>query len=132
MESLNAWAPRVLSLLRIVVALLFIENGTVKLFHFPVGETGAPAVLPTIDLIAGWLEFGGGILLAMGLWTRPVAFILSGEMAVAYFMDHFPQSFWPIVNGGDNAILYCWVFFFLMFAGPGAWGLDEVLRKKTR
>jgi putative oxidoreductase len=131
MESLNAWAPRVLSLLRIVVALLFIENGTVKLFHFPVGEPGAPAALPTIELIAGWLEFGGGTLLALGVWTRPVAFILSGEMAVAYFMDHFPQSFWPIVNQGDNAILYCWVFFFLVFAGPGAWSLDAVLRRKV-
>ena len=130
MESLNVWAPRVLSLLRIVVALLFIENGTVKLFHFPIGEPVAAGALPAIELIAGWLEFGGGILLALGVLTRPVAFILSGEMAVAYFMDHFPQSFWPIVNQGDNAILYCWVFFFLVFAGPGAWSLDAALRRR--
>lgn len=131
MENLNVWAPRVLSLLRVVAALLFIEHGTMKLLHFPIPQPGAPSPLPTIELIAACLEVVGGVLLVLGLFTRPVAFILAGEMAVAYFTAHFPQSPWPGVNQGGEAILYCWVFFYLVFAGGGAWSLDAVLRKRT-
>ncbi|MEO8926457.1 MAG: DoxX family protein [Caulobacteraceae bacterium] len=131
METLNAWAPRALGLLRIVAALLFIEHGTMKLFHFPVAMPGEPGPLPPIALIAACLETGGGVLLALGLFTRPVAFILSGEMAVAYFMVHFAQSPWPGINQGGEAILYCWLFFYLVFAGGGAWSLDATLRKRS-
>jgi putative oxidoreductase len=131
MGSLNVWAPRVLSLLRIVAALLFIEHGTMKLFHFPIPQPGAAGPLSMMALIAGCLETGGGGLLALGLFTRPVAFILSGEMAVAYFMAHFPQSPWPAVNQGGEAILFCWLFFYLVFAGAGPWSLDAVMRRKS-
>ncbi|HEY5106520.1 MAG TPA: DoxX family protein [Caulobacteraceae bacterium] len=130
MNNLNAWAPRALSLLRIVAALLFIEHGAMKLFHFPVPQPGAPNPLPMMMLAAGWIEIVGGLLLLLGLFTRPVALIASGEMAVAYFTAHFPHSPWPGVNLGGEAILYCWVFFYLIFAGGGAWSLDAVLRKK--
>jgi putative oxidoreductase len=131
MGSLNAWAPRVLSLLRIVVALLFIEHGAMKLFHFPIAQPGAPDPLPTMLLAAGWIEVVGGSLVLLGLFTRPAAFILAGEMAVAYFTGHFPHSPWPGVNLGGEAILDCWIFFYLTFAGGGAWSLDALLRKKT-
>ncbi len=131
METLNTWAPRVLGLLRIVAALLFIEHGTMKLFHFPAAMPGESGPLPTIALIAACLETGGGVLLALGLFTRPVAFILSGEMAVAYFMVHFQQSPWPGINQGGEAILYCWLFFYLVFAGGGAWSLDGALRRRA-
>ena len=130
MGNLNVWAPRVLSLLRIAAALLFIEHGTMKLIHFPIAQPGAPTPLPTIELIAACLEIGGGGLLALGLFTRPAAFILAGEMAVAYFTAHFPQSPWPGVNQGGEAILYCWVFFYLVFAGGGAWSLDAAMVKR--
>ncbi len=131
MNSLNTWAPRVLSLLRIVAALLFIEHGAMKFFHFPIPQPGAPDPLPTMLLVAACLELGGGTLLLLGLFTRPAAFILSGEMAVAYFTAHFPHSPWPGVNQGGEAILYCWVFFYLVFAGPGPWSLDAALRKRA-
>jgi putative oxidoreductase len=131
MGNLNAWTPRVLSLLRIVAALLFIEHGTMKLIHFPIAQPGAPDPLPLIMLIAACIEIGGGALLVLGLFTRPVALILAGEMAFAYFMAHFPQSPWPGINQGGEAILYCWIFFYLAFAGAGAWSLDAVLRKKA-
>ncbi|MDQ2861109.1 MAG: DoxX family protein [Pseudomonadota bacterium] len=131
MENLNAWAPRVLSLLRIVAALLFVEHGTMKLFHFPAAMPGEAGPLPPIALVAALLETVGGAVLALGLFTRPVAFILAGEMAVAYFMVHFPKSPWPGVNEGGEAILYCWVFFYLVFAGAGAWSLDAALRRKA-
>src|SRR5882724_4373908 len=130
MNNLNFWAPRVLSLLRIVVALLFIEHGAMKFFHFPIPQPGAPSPLPPMMLVAAWLEMGGGGLILLGLFTRPAAFILSGEMAVAYFVAHLPHSPWPGVNQGGEAILFCWVFFYLVFAGAGVWSLDAALRKK--
>ncbi len=130
MGNLNVWAPRVLSLLRIVAALLFIEHGTMKLIHFPIPQPGVPSPLPTLMVVAACLEIGGGVLLALGLFARPVAFILAGEMAVAYFTAHFPQSPWPGVNQGGEAILYCWVFFYLVFAGGGAWSLDAMMAKR--
>ena len=131
MIDLNAWSPRVLSLLRLITALLFMEHGLMKLFHFPAQQPGVPAGgLPTILMVAAWLEVVGGGLVAIGLFTRPVAFVLSGEMAAAYFMAHMKTSIWPALNGGDAAILFCWVFFFLVFAGGGAWSADALLARK--
>jgi putative oxidoreductase len=125
LESL--WAPRVLSLLRIVTGLLFMAHGVQKIFGFPPSEFPQPALLSLFGL-AGLLELFGGLLLVLGLFTRPTAFLLSGEMAVAYFMAHAPQSFFPILNGGDAAILYCFVFLYLVFAGPGPWSIDALRR----
>ena len=123
----SVWAPRLLSILRIVAALIFFEHGTQKLLGFPLSERAAPEVL-SLSGIAGILELVGGALLVLGLFTRPVAFILSGEMAVAYWMAHAPQSFFPVNNGGDAAILYCFVFLYLVAAGGGPWSLDAWLR----
>lgn len=122
-------APRVLSILRIVAALIFMAHGTTKLLGFPASDM-SPAFL-SLSWIAGFLELVGGALLTLGLFTRPVAFILSGEMAFAYFMAHAPQSFFPVLNGGDAAILYCFVFLYIVFAGPGPWSLDAI-RGRTR
>ena len=119
------WAPRLLSILRIIAALLFLEHGAVKLFGFP---AHGPGHLPPLMLLAGVLEVGGGLLLALGLFSRPVAFILSGEMAVAYFIAHFPHGFYPILNHGEPAILFCFVFLYIAFAGPGPWNLESRLR----
>jgi putative oxidoreductase len=130
MERLNVWAPRVLSLLRIVAALLFMEHGLMKLFHFPGPQPGAPDPLPTMLVVAAWLEIVGGGLIALGLFTRPVAFILSGQMAVAYFLAHAPQGFYPAMNMGEPAVLYCFLFLYLVFAGPGEWSVDAQLRKR--
>jgi putative oxidoreductase len=118
----------VLAVLRIVTALLFIEHGTQKLFGFPAGGDTQPPLL-SLDGLAGVLELGGGILILIGLLTRPVAFVLSGFMAVAYFMGHAPKSFFPVINGGDDAILYCFVFLYLVFAGPGAWSADDTRQR---
>jgi putative oxidoreductase len=130
MGNLNAWAPRVLSLLRIIAALLFMEHGLMKLFAFPGPQPGAPHPLPTILLAAAWLEVIGGALIAAGLFTRIAAFLCSGEMAVAYFMAHASKSPWPGINQGDAAILFCWIFFYLVFAGAGEWSVDALIRKK--
>jgi putative oxidoreductase len=119
----SVWAPRLLSVLRIMTALLFMAHGTMKLLGFPASDNPGPALFSLIGL-AGMLELVGGLLLVLGLFTRPVAFILSGEMAVAYFMAHAPRNFFPIHNGGDAAILFCFVFLYLVFAGPGAWSVD--------
>jgi putative oxidoreductase len=130
MERLNLWAPRVLSLLRIIAALLFMEHGLMKLFHFPIAQPGAPDPLPTMLLVAAWLEVVGGTLLVLGLFTRPVAFILSGQMAFAYFIAHASKGFWPAVNGGEVAILFSFIFLYLAFAGPGEWSADAQFRKR--
>jgi putative oxidoreductase len=130
MPNLDAWSPKVLSILRIVTALLFIEHGLMKLFHFPGAQSGVPDPLPTILVVAAWLEVVGGGLIALGLFTRAAAFICSGEMAVAYFMAHAPQGPYPALNMGEPAVLYCFVFFYLVFAGPGPWSLDAVIRKR--
>jgi putative oxidoreductase len=119
----TTWAPRMLSILRIMTALLFLEHGTQKLLGFPPSPNPGPALFSLLG-IQGIIELVGGLLLALGLFTRPVAFILSGDMAVAYFMAHAPQSFFPVLNRGDAAILYCFVFLYLVFAGPGPWSLD--------
>jgi putative oxidoreductase len=112
-----------LSILRIMTALLFLEHGTQKLLGFPPSPNPGPALFSLLG-IQGIIELVGGLLLALGLFTRPVAFMLSGDMAVAYFMAHAPQSFFPVLNRGDAAILYCFVFLYLIFAGPGPWSLD--------
>lgn len=114
-----------MALLRIVTALLFIEHGTVKLFHFPAAMPGMEGPLPPLMLAAAVLELVGGTLIALGLFVRPVAFLLSGEMAVAYFMAHFPQGFWPALNQGELAILYCFIFLFFAAAGAGPLSLDR-------
>lgn len=119
------WTPRLLSVLRIVAALLFLEHGTQKLFGVPPPMGGAGPAAFTLIWFAAILEFGGGLLLLLGLFTRPVAFLLSGEMAVAYWMAHAPRSPFPAVNGGDAAILFCFVFLYLAAAGGGAWAADR-------
>ncbi len=130
MGNLNAWTPRVLSIARIVAALLFMEHGLMKLFHFPAPQPGAPDPLPTILMAAAVIEVIGGALLTLGLFTRAAAFICSGEMAAAYFLFHFPKGFWPGLNGGDPAILYCFFFLYLALAGGGAWSVDALVRKR--
>jgi len=131
MSNLAVWAPRVLSLLRIIAALLFMEHGLMKLFHFPAPQPGAPDPLPTLLLAAASIEVVGGGLIALGLFTRIAAFVCSGQMAVAYFMAHGSQGFWPALNGGEAAILFCFIFLYLVFAGPGVWSLDTAVRKRT-
>lgn len=128
-SRLLPWSPQVLSILRIAAALLFMQHGTVKLLGFP---AAGPENLQLMSLIgvAGLLELLGGALLLVGLFTRPVAFILSGEMAVAYFMAHAPRDFFPINNGGELAALYSFVFLYFVFAGAGAWSLDAMWRRQ--
>jgi putative oxidoreductase len=120
-SSLDRWRPEALAALRIMTALLFLSHGLSKLFGIPATFTPEAWSLPWI---AGVLELVGGTLVLIGFLTRPVAFVLSGLMAVAYFIAHAPQSFFPLVNQGELAILYCFVFLYLVFAGPGAWSLD--------
>lgn len=132
LERLNGWAPLVLGILRIVAALLFMEHGTQKLFGWPPGQGEAMGIVFTLPGIAGMLEVFGGALLLLGLFTRPVAFILSGEMAFAYWMAHYkPDNPFPVNNHGDAAILYCFVFLYFVFAGPGALSLDGIMRRKA-
>jgi len=123
------WAPRFLSIVRIVCGLIFTEHGTQKWLGFPPSGKPAPAFF-TLSGFGGMLELVGGTLLVFGLFTRPVAFLLSGEMAVAYWMSHAPRGLFPIVNGGDAAILYCFIFLYLAFAGGGAWSLDRLIWRK--
>ncbi|WP_184355804.1 DoxX family protein [Rhizobium sp. BK602] len=126
-DRLTQYQPHALTVLRIITGLLFIEHGTQKLFAFPAGGS-FDGPLPTLILIQGLLEVFGGLAIVLGLFTRVVAFILSGNMAVAYFMAHYPKNFFPANNGGDAAILYCFIFLFLVFAGPGLFAIDN--RKK--
>ena len=122
-ERLSAWRPQALAVLRIVAALLFIEHGTQKAFDFPAAAQPFGG-LSGLMLVAAALEIAGGLAILVGFLTRPVAFVLSGFMAVAYFMAHAPQDFFPVNNRGDAAILFCFVFLYLTAAGPGAWALD--------
>ena len=126
--DLAAWAPRMLSVLRFVTGLLFLEHGTGKLLDFPPSDHAAPALFSLIG-IQGALELVGGFLILIGFLTRPVAFLLAGDMAVAYFMAHAPKSFFPTINGGQLAILFCFVFLYLVFAGGGEWSADEQLAR---
>ena len=123
------WTPRLLSVLRIVAAFLFMAHGTEKWLAFPVPRE-SPTVLWSLSGVAGLLELVGGFLLLLGLFTRPVAFVLSGLMASAYFIAHAPDDFWPIVNRGELAALYCFVFLYLAAAGGGPWSVDRWLRRK--
>jgi len=128
-QTVAHYAPHVLSILRIVTALLFFEHGMSRMFGFPSPMT-TPALF-SMYWFAGALEFAGGALLVLGLFSRPVALILSGEMAFAYFISHAPHGFFPILNRGDAAILYCFVFFYIAFAGAGPWSLDALIRRNS-
>ncbi|WP_136634630.1 DoxX family protein [Pseudooceanicola onchidii] len=128
-SSLTAHAPKMLSVLRIVSALIFFAHGTQKILGFPASEMNPAAF--SLPWIAGMLELFGGALLIVGLFTRPVAFVLSGLMAAAYWMAHAPQSPFPALNGGDAAILYCFVFLYFVFSGPGVWSVDAMRSKST-
>jgi putative oxidoreductase len=131
MDQLATWAPRVLSLLRIVTALLYMEHGLMKLIDFPAPQPGVPDPLPPLLVASAWLEVVGGGLIALGLFTRPAAFICSGHMAAAYFMAHGSQGFWPALNMGEPAIMFCFVFLYLVFAGPGSWSVDALIRRRA-
>jgi len=122
--DIASWSPRMLSVLRIMTGLLFLEHGTQKLFAFPPPANPGPALFSLLG-VQGIIELVGGILITVGFLTRPVAFILAGDMAVAYFMRHAPRDFFPALNGGKLAILYCFVFLYLFVAGAGAWSVDE-------
>ena len=130
-SSLQMWSPRLLSVLRIVTALLFMMHGTAKLFQMPHQTMFDNLQLMSLLGLQGVLEAGGGLLLLIGLFSRPVAFVLSGDMAVAYFMSHWPKSWLPILNGGDLAVLFCFVFLYLCVAGPGPWSVDARFRSTT-
>jgi len=127
-QSVAQYSPYILSILRIVAGLLFFEHGTSRLFGFP-SPLATPALF-SMYWFAGALELIGGALLVLGLFTRPVAFVVSGEMAFAYFVSHAPHGFFPILNRGDGAILYCFVFFYLAFAGAGPLSLDALMRRR--
>ena len=126
---MSRWSPQLLSILRIIAAFVFMAHGTQKLFGFPI-PFPMPH-LPPLFLAGGIIEAFGGLLLLLGLSTRPVAFILSGEMAVAYFKFHAPQGFWPLVNHGEGVVLYCFLFLYLASVGGGPWSLDRLLRKRA-
>ena len=123
--ALDQYRPYVLSILRIMVGLLFLQHGMAKIFNFP--EQNDMPVYPAPEWFAGRIELVGSTLIALGLFTRPVAFILSGEMAFAYFISHRPRSFFPLLNGGEPAVLFCFVFLYLVFAGAGPLSLDALL-----
>jgi len=122
------WAPQLLSLLRIVTAFLFMEHGTMKLFGFP-APMGDVSLFSLMG-VAGVLEVFGGLLILIGLFTRPVALLLSGEMAFAYFMAHAPQGFWPVLNHGEAAVFYCFMFLYLAAAGGGPWSVDRLFSQR--
>ena len=125
----TSWAPRLLSIMRIVTGLLLLQHGTAKLFKIPVIPTFANLSITSLPGIAGILELVGGVLIILGLFTRPTAFILSGMTAFAYFIAHAPKGFYPILNGGELAVLYCFVFLYLAAAGPGPWSVDAGRKK---
>jgi putative oxidoreductase len=126
MTPSTIWAPRILSVLRVVVGLILLQYGLAKLFGFPAVDMFAELKWTSLFGIAGFFELIGGTLLILGLFTQPVAFILSGEMACAYFIEHFPHSFFPIQSEGDLAVALCFTFLYLCFAGGGPWSLDAL------
>ena len=127
---LSRWQPQLLALLRIFAGLLFLEHATQKFFAFP-APFPMPGPLPPMLMAAGVIELVAGVLITIGLFTRLAAFIASGEMAIGYFLMHFPQGFWPAVNKGEAAILFCFVFLYLAAAGPGAWSVDAALTRNA-
>jgi len=128
----RSWAPQLLSVLRIVAAFLFIQFGTGKLFALPGPLMPGGGTVPVTSLagVAGVIEAVGGLLILLGLCTRPVAFVVAGEMAVAYFKAHAPSGFWPVLNGGHPAVLFCFIWLYLSAAGPGPWSIDALLRRR--
>jgi putative oxidoreductase len=128
-EALAAWRPRALSVLRIVTGLMIIQHGMGKIVGFPAFPAYANVTPLSLLGAAGFIELIGGALLILGLLTRPAAFILSGEMAVAYFMVHAPKSFYPLVNGGTLAIMYCFACLYLSTAGAGPWSVDAAMKR---
>jgi len=131
-DTCAAWTPRVLSILRIMAALLLLQHGLSKFFGFPMPFPAggkAPAMF-SLFWFAGVIETVGGVLLALGIFTRPVAFILAGHLAFVYFIGHFPRGFYPFVNSGSLAVLYCFVFLYIVFAGGGPWSVDAMRGKK--
>ena len=124
----NEWEPRVLSIVRIMVGLLFMEHGTAKLLGFPTAAM-APAMFSLL-WFAGVIEMVGGALVAVGLYTRIAAFIMSGEMAIGYFLVHAPRNFFPMLNQGDAAVLYCFIFLYFAVAGGGDWSLDRLISRR--
>jgi putative oxidoreductase len=128
-DTLSAWAPRALSVLRIVAGLLIIQHGMGKIIGFPVYPAYAAVQPMSMVGAAGFIELIGGALLILGLWTQPVAFILAGELAFAYFIGHYPKGFHPLINGGTLAALYCFTFLYLSTAGAGPWSLDASMKK---
>lgn len=129
-NQVNGWSSRALAALRIVAGLLFLAHGVIKVFGFPAGTEPGQQELLSLFGIGGVIELITGLLLILGLFTRPAAFIASGQMAVAYWMFHFPSSPYPAVNGGDAAILYCFIFLYIFTAGPGAWSIDNRTAKR--
>lgn len=129
--GLQRWSPQMRSVLRIVAGLLFLQHGSAKLLHAPAQEMFANLQLMSLLGVQGVIELVGGGLLTLGLLSRPVAFILAGDMAVAFYIAHFPKGWLPIVNGGDLAVLFCFSFLYLWVAGPGPWSLDALLRGRT-
>lgn len=123
--NMSRFSGPLLSILRIMVALCFIEHGTMKLLGFPVSPMPQPPLLSLMG-VAGILELGGGSLVLLGLFTRPIAFLLAGEMAAAYFMAHAPHGFFPVANMGEAAVLYCFSFLYLSAAGAGPWSIDAL------
>jgi putative oxidoreductase len=127
----TVWAPRILSVLRIVSGLILLQYGLAKLIGWPAVKMFENLPWLSLFAIAGIFELVGGVLLVLGLFTRPVAFVLSGEMAAAYFIEHFPRSFFPAVSEGDLAVSLCFTFLYLAFAGGGPWSLDALIRKQS-
>ncbi|KAA1184568.1 DoxX family protein [Rhizobium tropici] len=132
MLNTTKWTPHVLAILRIVTALLFLEHATMKFFQFPAAIPGVTYPLPAIMLVAGAIEIVTGLLMTVGLYTRIAAFVASGEMAAAYWMAHAPQGFWPALNMGEAAIMFCFTFLYIAFAGAGGWAFDNILRGSSK
>ena len=125
MSKLDRWSPHALAALRIITALLVLQHGTMKFFAFP-APPPMPGPMPSIIVVAGVIELVTATLIALGLFTRPAAFLASGTMAAAYFIGHATRGFWPVLNQGEAAIMFCFAFFYLIFAGPGSWSLDAL------
>lgn len=134
LNALSKYQPQALAVLRIVTALCFMAHGTQKLFGFPASQMGGTVEIFSLMGLAGILEVFGGLAVLLGLFTRPVAILLAGEMAYAFWFMHVPMmgkgSIYPVSNGGDAAVLFCFVFLYLVFAGPGAWSLDQMLKSR--
>jgi len=128
---LSRWQPQLLAVLRILAGLLFLEHGLIKLLGFPPGGQPGLQEVGTLLWVGGTIELITGLLIVLGLWTRLAAFVAAGEMAVAYFMVHAPKSFYPAVNMGEAAILFCFVFLYLAAAGAGAWSIDHARLKNA-